>query len=303
MHIPDGFLSPGVYAATGTASVVGVFWMTRRAQAEMEESRAPLVGVMGAFVFAAQMINFPVGAGTTGHLLGGALLAFTLGPASAVVAMTAILAIQALIFQDGGVLALSANVFNMALAGILAGYLLYRLLGGPRRRNIAVFSGAAVSVMVCALLALGELRLSGVPIPPLLLWVSLGLFAVNAVLEGVITVGVIEALAKLNPGWAGQSAETLRRPAVAAVALVAILLATGGVWLASAEPDGLENLADGLGIASRAKSLVPTPLADYQTAWLTSAWVSRAAAGLVGLILVFGAALLFSRFATRRKGA
>ena len=94
-----------------------------------------MLGVMGAFVFAAQMINFPVGVGTSGHLLGGALLAQTLGPSAAAVTMTAILAIQALVFQDGGVLALGANVFNMALVGVLAGYLPYRL--GVDRRRLA----------------------------------------------------------------------------------------------------------------------------------------------------------------------
>ncbi len=107
----------------------------RRAQRETKEGSAPLLGVMGAFVFAAQMINFPVGVGATGHLLGGALLAITLGPASAIVVMTAILCVQALVFQDGGVLALTANVFNMAVAGVLAGYLPYRYLAGGARGN------------------------------------------------------------------------------------------------------------------------------------------------------------------------
>jgi cobalt/nickel transport system permease protein len=303
MHIPDGFLSTGVYAATGAASSVGVLWMVRRAQAEMEESRAPLLGVMGAFVFAAQMINFPVGPGTTGHLLGGALLAFTLGPASAVVTMTAILAVQALVFQDGGVLALTANVFNMALAGTLAAYLAYRVLGGNRARMFPVFVGAAVSVLVCALLALGELRLSGVPMPPVLLGVSLGLFTVNAVLEGIITVGVVQALRALNPGWIRESPKSVRGPALAAFALAAVLVATGGVWFASADPDGLESLAENLGIASRAKAFFAAPLAGYDARFFTSGWLNEAAAGVLGLVLVFGAGLAIRRAAARRKGA
>ena len=303
MHIPDGFLSTGVYAATGAASSVGVLWMARRAQAEMEESRAPLLGVMGAFVFAAQMINFPVGAGSTGHLLGGALLAFTLGPASAVVTMTAILAVQALVFQDGGVLALTANVFNMALAGTLAAYIPYRLLGGTGARKLAVFSGAAASVLVCALLALGELWLSGVPMPRVLLGVSLGLFTVNAVLEGIITVGVVQALQSLNPGWIRGTPKSIRGPVLTAVALAAVLVATGGVWFASAEPDGLERLAENLGIGSRAKALFAAPLAGYDARIFTSGWLNTAAAGVLGLVLVFGAVLVFSRAAARRKGA
>src|SRR5438445_6573353 len=121
MHIPDGFLSPPVWAALDIAALPAVGYMARKAQSGFDEAKVPLLGVMGAFVFAAQMINFPVGIGTSGHLVGAALLAVTLGPAPATVVMTAILAIQALVFQDGGILALGANVTNMAVAGTLAG--------------------------------------------------------------------------------------------------------------------------------------------------------------------------------------
>src|SRR6185295_7957776 len=117
MHIPDNFLSPPVWATLDAIAAPAVITMARRAQKGFEDNKIPLLGVMGAFVFAAQMINFPVGVGTSGHLVGGALLAVTLGPAAASVTMTAILAIQALVFQDGGILALGANVFNMALIG------------------------------------------------------------------------------------------------------------------------------------------------------------------------------------------
>src|SRR5947208_6830144 len=136
---------------------------------------------MGAFVFAAQMINFPVGAGTSGHLVGGALLACTLGPAAAAIVMTAILAIQALVFQDGGVLALGANVLNMAVVGVLAGYLPYHLWGRSRGRRAAIFAGGALSVLASAVLALSELLVSGVRVPASVLGISLGLFLISAV--------------------------------------------------------------------------------------------------------------------------
>src|SRR5579862_6598248 len=126
MHIPDNFLSPPVWATLDVVSAAGFGVIARHAGRHMEDSRIPLLGVMGAFVFAAQMINFPVGLGTSAHLLGGTLLAIALGPAPAALVMTAILVLQALIFQDGGVLALGANVFNMALAGVAAGHLPYR---------------------------------------------------------------------------------------------------------------------------------------------------------------------------------
>src|SRR4029077_16067991 len=112
MHIPDGFLSMPVWGTLDVVSAPAVAWVARRAQRDRKDHRIPLLGVMGAFVFAAQMINFPVGPGTSGHLVGGALLAIVLGPAAAALVMTAILVLQALVFQDGGVLALGANVFN-----------------------------------------------------------------------------------------------------------------------------------------------------------------------------------------------
>src|ERR1017187_4320841 len=123
MHIPDGFLSPPVWAAFDVLSVPAVGLMARGARRHMEDRKIPLLGVMGAFVFAAQMINFPVGLGTSGHLVGGTLLAITLGPAAAAIVMTAIVALQAFIFQDGGIVTLGANVINMAVIGVLAGYL------------------------------------------------------------------------------------------------------------------------------------------------------------------------------------
>ena len=148
MHIPDGFLSTPVWATLDLAAIPAVAYAVRRAQRGFEESRVPLLGVMGAFVFAAQMINFPVGVGTTGHLVGGALLAFTLGPAPAMVAMSAILVIQALVFQDGGILALGPNLLNMAILGVLAGYLPFHLWGAGKWRKAAIFLGATLSLLV-----------------------------------------------------------------------------------------------------------------------------------------------------------
>jgi cobalt/nickel transport system permease protein len=302
MHIPDGFLSAPVWITMGAASVPAVGYTARRAQREIEESRAPLLGVMGAFVFAAQMINFPVGVGTTGHLVGAALLAFTLGPASAAVVMTAILAIQALVFQDGGVLALGANVFNMAFLGVLAAYLPYRFWGEGRRRKFGIFLGAALSVIVAGLLAMAELLLSGVPMPGAIIWVSVALFAVTAMLEGGITLAVIQALEVINPGWLKKPSET-GRPAMAILAVIAVLLVSVGVLIASSNPDGLEKLAESLGIASHARSLFETPLTGYEFQFLTGSWLRKASAGMAGLALIFGVCALFSRIISRQRSA
>src|SRR5579864_6060439 len=167
MHIPDGFLSPPVWAAFDIAAVPAVGLLARRSHGSFQEPagqrRIPLLGVMGAFVFAAQMINFPIAAGTSSHLVGGALLAIALGPSSASLVMVAILALQAFVFQDGGILALGANIFNMAIAGVFAGYLPYRLWGAAHR-SFAIFLGGVLSVSLSAALALTELTLSRVVI-------------------------------------------------------------------------------------------------------------------------------------------
>jgi cobalt/nickel transport system permease protein len=285
MHIPDGFLSTPVWLALDAAALPAVGIVARRTQNAVEQSRIPLLGVMGAFVFAAQMINFPVGLGTSGHLLGGALLAMTLGPGSASLVMTAILLVQALVFQDGGVLALGANISNMALFGVLAGYLPYHLWGLGNHRKLAIFAGGFLSVMVSALLAISELFLSGVRMPGPVLGVSVALFCVSAVLEGVITLAVIQALETLNPNFVQKPAASGR--ALQAIALAALLLAVVGVLFASAQPDGLEKLAETIGISGREQTTVASPVPDYELAWIESPWLRKAAAGLVGLGIIY----------------
>ena len=276
MHIPDGFLIPPVWATLDVAGVASVSLLARRAKAELDESRIPLLGVMGAFVFAAQMINFPVGLGTSGHLVGGALLAYVLGPGAAAMVMTAILSIQALVFQDGGVLALGPNILNMAFAGVFAGYLPVYYFGSRSRRG-ALFTGAFLSVMVSALLALSELLVSGVRMPA-------GLFAVSALVEGLITVAAVEAIGRLQPSWV-RATGRVRSPALVTVALTAILLASIGITFASASPDGLEKVIEQTGSAGR--SLFQSPLAEYQIEALGSGWAPKAAAGVAGVVLVF----------------
>jgi cobalt/nickel transport system permease protein len=297
MHIPDGFLSPPVWGALDVLSVPAVGLMARQAQRNMEDRKIPLLGVMGAFVFAAQMINFPVGLGTSGHLVGGTLLAITVGPASASIVMTAILAIQAFVFQDGGIVALGPNIFNMALAGVLAGYLPFRLWGN---RSAAIFSGGLLSVMVSACLALSQLLISGVPMQRHILWVSLGLFLVSGVIEGAITVAAVRAIERLNPGWvrspAGPGSRLFGVVGIAAVALV-----LGGVMVASTSPDGIWSLAGQLGLASKTPDWLQAPLADYQLHGLDSMWLRKALAGLAGLVLIYFACLLAGKVIARQR--
>jgi cobalt/nickel transport system permease protein len=300
VHIPDGFLSTPVWAALDVAAAPTAVYVASRAQKNFDPSRVPLLGVLGAFVFAAQMINFPVGPGTTGHLVGGALLAFTLGPAAASVVMMAILSVQALVFQDGGILALGANTWNMALMGVLAGYLPFYLWSGTRWRKAAIFAGASLSVLVSALLAVSELLLSGVPIAGTVLGISLGLFLISAFLEGAITLAVVQALEKIQPKLVGRPAAGGSR-ALGALSLAAVLLATVGFLFASTAPDGIARLGEQSGIAARVRTLLHTPLANYQVAFVRSDYLGKAAAGLAGVALIFGACLLLGRAASNNR--
>ena len=300
MHIPDGFLATPVWAALDVAALPAVAYAARRAQHGLEDARIPLLGVMGAFVFAAQMINFPVGIGTTGHLVGAALLGCTLGPASAVVVMSAIISIQALVFQDGGVLALGANLLNMAVAGVLAGYLPYRIWGAGRLRKFGIFAAGFASVLASAALALAELLLSGVRMPATVIGLSLAVFVVSALLEGAITLAVVQALETMQPDFVRQPAGG-RRLALGAAGIVAVLLAAVGVLFASTAPDGIQRVGQLTGIANRAGVLFATPLSGYEVAAMGAPWLRKAGAGLIGLAAIFVVCMVFGRLAAKRS--
>jgi cobalt/nickel transport system permease protein len=233
--------------------------------------------------------------------VGAALLAFTLGPAAAGVVLTAILTIQALVFQDGGILSLGANVINMAVAGMLAGYLPFHLWGAGRWRKQAIFLGGVLSVLVSALLALSELLLSGVAMPVAVLRISIGLFFVSALLEGAITLAVMQALQSINQDFV-RKAEWDGGRGLAWIGLAALILAVAGVPFASTHPDGVWKLAGEVGIASHALALAPAPLAGYEAGFFESSWLRKAGAGLAGLCLIYAACTLGGRLLARQKG-
>jgi cobalt/nickel transport system permease protein len=204
MHIPDGFVSTGTAAATWLASAGSVGYAVRRVNRELNERQIPLMGVTAAFVFAAQMMNFTVVGGTSGHLLGGALVAILLGPWAGMLVLTSVLAVQALLFQDGGLLALGANVFNMAVVGVLIGWVVYttlrRLLGDRTWATmVSGFAAAWLSVFVASLVAAAELAISGTS-PWLVALPAMGLVhALIGIGEGLITVGVLAFLRVARP--------------------------------------------------------------------------------------------------------
>lgn len=211
MHIPDGFLSPAVWVSLDVAAVPAIVYCARRQSMDATEMRAPLLGVMGAFVFAAQMINFPVGPGASGHLVGAALLAVLFGPRAAALMMAAILGVQALLFQDGGITALGANFWNLGVLGVCIGYLPYAvsLRAGGRWRDAAIFLGGWLAVVAGAAAVGAQLALSGVASPKLLLGSLIGIHVITGLIEGALTLAAVRMIERLNP-------ELLRRAPEAA---------------------------------------------------------------------------------------
>lgn len=167
LHIPDGFLSLPVSLFTWIITVVLLFVALKRVQAEYQEKAVPLMGVCAAFIFAAQMINFPIPGGTSGHLVGGTLAAILLGPWAGTLVVAVVFIVQAVLFQDGGLTVLGANILNMGLLGTFGGYYLYKVIRVTLDRNrwpamaAATAIAAWVSVMAAAIMTGFQLALSG----------------------------------------------------------------------------------------------------------------------------------------------
>ncbi|MGE5159885.1 MAG: energy-coupling factor ABC transporter permease [Betaproteobacteria bacterium] len=254
MHMADALLSPAVGGAMWLASGAALAVSSRRVRERGDDRLVPLMGVLGAFVFAAQMINFAIpGTGSSGHLGGALLLSILLGPHAAFVVIASVLAVQALFFADGGLLALGANIFNLGVLPCFLAYpLVYRPLAGDgsSARRVAL-AGAVAAVVGLQLGALGvvlQTVASGVSSLPFstFLWLMLPIHLAIGVIEGFATVAIVMAIHRARPdlvraaiGTSPPSSRPLR-PLLAGLAVVALL--TGGVmsWFASAQPDGLE---------------------------------------------------------------
>jgi cobalt/nickel transport system permease protein len=204
MHIPDGFLSNEVALACAVPAVAAVGYGLRRADVDLDDRRVPLLGVTAAFVFAAQMLNFPVAGGTSGHFLGAALAALLLGPWLAGLVLAVVLIAQAFVFADGGLTALGANVFNMGvIGGVVVGALMVgvrRVLPDTRAALLGVAAGGAWLAVVAGSAACAvELALSGTVPLGTVLPAMLGVHAVIGIGEAVITAAAMSAVLVSRP--------------------------------------------------------------------------------------------------------
>lgn len=205
MHIPDGLMAPAVIAIGWIISLPVLVMVNRRMKSVIDEETIPLMGVLAAGIFVAQMLNFPIGGGTSGHLIGAALAAILLGPVAAVVIITTILVIQCLLFGDGGIVTLGLNILNMSIIAVIVAWFVYkRIPVGEERTRIFTASWASVFIasLACALqlamshsLSGGEYGVDAIVAIPLML----GYHAVIGIGEGVITTGIVAYLSSVSP--------------------------------------------------------------------------------------------------------
>ena len=289
LHIPDGFLSLVISIICWVITVLTLSIAISRTNESLGEKQVPLMGIMAAFTFAAQMINFPVAGGTSGHLLGGALAAIVLGPWAGMLVMTAVIAVQALLIQDGGLLVMGANILNMGLITAAIGYGLYRgVLGGSRSTKLAVAGVAAwLSVMAGALATALQLWLSGTSNLQTVVLAMLGVHAVIGIGEALITVAALGFILRTRPDLLGEGSASAGggRGWVVAGVLISLIVVFLSPF-ASASPDGLERVAENLGFLDRAQPAPYEIIPDYTVPFLGETALSTIVAGVIGLIVV-----------------
>ncbi len=231
-------------------SAANVLYAARRTKIDLSGRMVPMMGMLAAFVFAAQMLNFPVLGGTSGHLIGGSLLSILLGPLAGSLAMTTVMVAQALFLQDGGLVALGANIFNISIITCMSGYAIFRLLGGNagggKRLFLAGFLAGWFSTVISAAFCALELGLSGAITLRIGLMTMVGYHAAVGILEGMLTAGVLNFLRKVRPDLlALEGVGKFRIPdwigAVLFVAIPAAILVMAG---SSTLPDPLETLLE-----------------------------------------------------------
>jgi cobalt/nickel transport system permease protein len=302
MHIPDGLLSAKVAAATMAVAGAGVALSLRAERGDPQPVPAATLGAVASFLFAAQLVNLPVAPGTSGHLVGAALAAAILGPWRAVLVMAVVLIIQAVLFQDGGLTALGANLVDMGLAGSLSAYAVATLTGrlapSPRGYAVGVMAGAFVATLAAASLTAFWLGVSGLyplaGILPLMLTTHAAIGVLEAALTGAIVVTLLRWRPDLLRGLEAGGQPGRTSAVVLGVFGTALAIAAFLAPFASALPDGLEHTMDVLGIRASPRSWA-APLAGYVVPLPLSARLTSAIAGAAGTVLVGAIAFFVSR--------
>jgi len=317
MHMRDELLSPQVGLFFIAVSGISLVLASRKISKEEDVSRIPLIGVLAAFVFAAQMVNFPVpGTGSSGHLVGSVLLAVLIGPARALLSIGAILLIQCFVFSDGGILALGCNFFNMGLIGSLIGWWIYKIISGkhPTALGRSVASGIAAwfSVVLGSSFVAVQTSLSGRADIPFLTFLGIlgGIHALIGIGEGLITAGVVAYLLKNKESLFTQE---LKKPTKLEVGLGIATILIAGILSLFASPlaDGLESSLEKIGWTEKKEKLYVTKVhkitsnIQKKTAVFPD-YENTSIAGIIGACLTFvaaaGGTMLLIRARKRNKG-
>ncbi|HYK89981.1 MAG TPA: energy-coupling factor ABC transporter permease [Acidobacteriota bacterium] len=248
MHIPDGFLTNRIAVSMDAVSAAGVLYAAARVKLEDVGRKVPIMGVLAAFVFAAQMLNFPILGGTSGHLIGGALLGILLGPMAGLLTIATVIIAQALFLQDGGLIALGANIFNIGAVTTFSGYTLFRLSGGSGRAGrpaaLAGFISGWLSLVLSSAACAVQMALSGAIPLHIGLPAMTGYHAIIGIVEGGLTAGVLTFLGRVRPDLLDYNSKARLGIAdwIGAVVLVGmptLILAVAG---SSQLPDPLQRL-------------------------------------------------------------
>jgi cobalt/nickel transport system permease protein len=310
MHVPDGFLSVLVSLVLWAVSIIVVGYALVRVNKDLGERQVPMMGVLAACIFAGQMLNFSVTGGTSGHLLGAALATILLGPWAGILVLTCVVGVQALIFQDGGLLALGANIFNMGVIGVTVSYTAYRTvqkIAGRRTWGIVAggFAAAWLSIVISSLAAALELALSGTSPANIAVPAMGGIHMLIGIGEGLITVGALSFLYAARRDLLKAGAAAPPRGGLAWVfgLLIALTLAIASP-IASTNPDGLEWVAEQLGFLHTARQPSFTLIPGYIMPGISNEALATIIAGVLGTLIVFGVTLLvaYLRRPTRRGG-
>ncbi len=289
LHIPDGFLSTLVSVVCWLI-ILGVLAVAvRNARDDFDERLVPLAGIMGAFIFAAQMINFPVAGGTSGHFVGAAFAFIVLGPWLGLLTMTAVIALQALLFQDGGLVVMGANILIMGVVPGFVGYQIYRLGMGKSRGIWYLTTGVAawVSIMAAALVTSLLLAFSGTTTLAVALPAMLGVHALIGIGEALITVGALAFIARTRPSLLGiAQSDSHTKGSWVMIGLILALIVVLFAPFASGHPDGLEWVAETTGFIDTAQNAPISILPDYTIPFLGETGLSTILAGIIGALVV-----------------
>jgi cobalt/nickel transport system permease protein len=290
-------------------SVIVIGYALKRVNQDLGERQVPMMGVLAACIFAGQMLNFSVAGGTSGHLLGAAIATVLLGPWAAVLVLTCVVGVQALIFQDGGLLALGANIFNMGIVGVAVSYFVYRTiqkLAGGRSWSVLVggFAAGWTSIFIAALACALQLALSGTSPANVAVPAMGGIHALIGIGEGLITVGALAFLyATRRDLFQARQARPVGGRAVWIAGLAIALALAVASPLASSHPDGLEWVAEQKGFLDVARKPLFEIIPDYVFPGVSNGTLATILAGILGALIVFGVAFAVAYARRNRQPA